>query len=125
MDTVELLREPVKDCHAWFEPTMSDVTAEQAPWRPPGVANPIAAVYAHVILGADFAVNTLMNGRQPLIAGDWSGRAGLSELMPVGAWHEWAAHVRMDLDALRQYARAVYGCWDDYLASPSPPTSMR
>lgn len=120
MGAVELLRGPVKECHEWLEATMSDVTTEQAHWRPPGIANPIAAVYAHVVVGADFAVNTLINGRQPLIVSNWGGKAGLSELMPVKDWHDWATRVRMDLDVFRNYARAVYTCWDDYLASLPP-----
>jgi len=120
MDSVETLREPIRECHAWLEATMSDVTADQAHWRPPGIANPIAAVYAHVIVGADFGVNSILSERQPLIVGDPQARSALSELMPLGDWHEWAVRVRMDLDAFRQYARAVYACWDDYTVSLSP-----
>lgn len=120
MDAVQVLREPVRECHEWLEATMSDVTVEQAHWRPPGVANPICAVYAHVIVGADFAVNTILNGEQPLIVKDWGGKAGLSELMPVKDWHNWAVRVRMDLGVFRQYARAVYACWDACLASVLP-----
>ena len=117
MDAVEHLRAPVLECHAWLEATMDDVSAEQAHWRPPGIANPIASVYAHVILGADVGINTMINGRQPLIVSDWKETAGLSQLPPLGEWHDWALRVRMDLDAFRDYARAVYSCWDEFLAS--------
>ena len=119
MEAIELLRNPIEDCHAWLEATMSDVTPEQAHWRPPGLANPIAAVYAHVIVGADVGVNTILNGRPPLIHSQWGGSAGLSELMPVRDWHDWAVNMRMDLDVFRKYARAVYACWSEYLASLS------
>ena len=99
---------------------MSDVTPEQAHWRPPGIANRICAVYAHVIVGADLAANTTMRGQPPLIASTWGGKVGLSELMPAGEWHEWANRVQMDLDVFRDYARSVYACWEDCLASLSP-----
>ena len=99
---------------------MSDVTPEQAHWRPPGIANPICAVYAHVIVGADLAANTTMRGQPPLIASKWGGKVGLSGLMPARDWHDWASHVRMDLDVFREYARGVYACWEDYLSSLSP-----
>ena len=120
MDALEALRVPVSESHQWLEATMSDVTPEQAHWRPPGIANPICAVYAHVIVGADFAVNTTMRGQPPLIASKWAGKVGLSELMPMADWHEWAGRLRMDLDVFRQYARDAYACWDDCLASFSP-----
>ena len=85
MGTIEVLREVITETHAWFEATAGDVTEEQAHWRPPGIANPIAAVYAHVIVGADFGLNSILQKRQPLIATDWDGKAGLSELMPLGS----------------------------------------
>ncbi len=117
MGAVEVLKQPITECHEWLEATMSDVTTEQAHWRPPGIANPICAVYAHVVVGADFSVNTILNGRQPLIVSDYEGTAGLSELMPMGDWHEWGAKVRMDLDRFRPYARGVYSSWTEYLES--------
>ena len=99
---------------------MGDVTPEQAHWRPPGIANPICAVYAHAVIGADLAANTTVNGQPPLIARKWGGKVGLSELMPARDWHGWASRVRMDLDVFREYARSVYACWEEYLASLSP-----
>jgi len=120
VNALEALRGPIAECHQWLEATMSDVTPEQAHWRPTGIANPICAVYAHVIVGADVGANMTIAGRQPLIARKWGGKVGLSELMPMGDWHEWAGRLRMDLDVFRQYAQGVYACWDDCLASLSP-----
>jgi len=119
MDELEALRVPISESHQWLEATMSDVTPEQAHWRPPGIANPICAVYAHVIVGADVAVNTTMRGQPPLIASKWAGKVGLSELMPMGDWHAWASRVQMDLNAFREYAQGVYASWNDWLASLS------
>jgi hypothetical protein len=115
-DAFEALRGGVRDAYLWFEATLSDVTEEHVNWRPPGMANPICAAYAHVVIGADFGVNSVINGRQPLIVSEWGGKVGLSEPMPAADWHEWASRVHMDLDVFRRYASAVYACWDDYLS---------
>jgi len=119
MNTVSILREVITETHAWFEATAADVTEEQAQWRPPGIANPIAAVFAHVIVGADFGLNSILQQRPPLIASDWGGKAGLSQLMPAGEWHDWATSVQMDLEVFRNYASTVYVAWADYLATLS------
>jgi hypothetical protein len=116
MPNLEPLRTTIIETHAWFESTLSDVTEEQAHWQPPGIANPIVAVYAHVVVGADFGLNTILNSRQPLIVTGWDSRAGLSELMPLGDWHDWATNVHMDLDVFRKYAQTVYQGWSGYLA---------
>ena len=119
MQTVEVLSQLISECHEWFEATVSDVTAEQAHWHPPGVANPICAVYAHVVAGADVTVNTILNARPPLMRNHGGGKAGLSKPPGPGDWHEWAANLQIDLDIYRPYARAVYSCWAEYLKSLS------
>ena len=119
MDAVDMLRETVKECHGWLEETMSNVTEEEADWRPPDLANPIGAVYAHAVIDVDMGFNMWIRRRSPLIATDWAGRAGLSEPHAPPPWHDWAARVRVDLEAFRRYARAVYADVDDYLASLS------
>jgi hypothetical protein len=50
---ISLLREMMKNVNELLEGTMADVTAEQAHWIPPGVANPIGATYALVVLSSD------------------------------------------------------------------------
>ena len=119
MDTLDMLREAVKECYGWLEETMSDVTQEQADWRPPGLANPIGALYAHTVIDVDMVFNMWIRRRSPLIATGWAGRAGLSEPHAPPPWHDWAARVRVDLEACRRYARAVHGDLDDCLASLS------
>lgn len=95
----------------------ADVTQEQANWQPPGRANSIGAVYAHVIVGADLALSTTINGEAPLIAREYGGHVGLSELMPTGDWHEWARGLEVDLQQLTGYAEHVYADWNRYLQS--------
>ena len=125
VSAIPLLREQLGQAHAFLQVAMDDVTAEQAHWQPPGVANPIGATYAHVLLGED-AFIAMLSGRQPLGADERARQAGLSELPPLAAagsilplspdWHAWGRRVRVDLMALRSYGEAVQQASDDYLA---------
>ena len=119
MDTVAALRQQFTTAHGILEGTMQDVTAEQAQWSPPGMANPIGANYAHIVTGEDMILNGMVKGAAPLFAGSWAGKIGLSEPPPTpdqGSWDQWARGVKVDLPALKQYAQAVYANTDEYLA---------
>ena len=125
MNATSLLREQLKQAHQSLEAVMADVTSEQAHWCPPGIANPIGATYAHIIMGEDIVINTLLQGAPPLFATSWAGKIGLSALPPLPApgsqslpsWKEWGRTVQIDLGALREYTQAVYTRSDDYLSS--------
>ncbi len=122
MDTSTVLREQIEGAHSVIEDTMADVTEEQAHWPPPGKANPLGATYAHAVLSEDFMVNGLLKGAAPLVAGEWAGRAGLSEPPPMpdqgeDVFARWFRSVRVDLPALRQYAQAVYKNTSEYVGS--------
>jgi len=122
---VDLLRQQVRIAHDIMDATMADVTPEQAHWTPPGVANPLGATYAHCVVSEDFVVNGMFRRQAPLAAAAWAARTGLSEPMPAPgspAWSDYAAWTRrvsVDLDSLREYARAVHAETDAYLASLS------
>jgi hypothetical protein len=124
MDAIRLLREQLTEAHALLEAVMQDVTPEAAHWIPPGRANPVGATYAHVILFEDRTINGILLHRRPLYETTWSGKTGISDLMPSPeGWDEYAAwtrRMRVDLPALKEYARAVYANTDEYLASLSP-----
>ena len=125
---ISLLREMMKNVNELLEGTMADVTPEQAHWIPPGVANPIGANYAHVVLSRDGAVNGMFKGGVPLFAAGWAGKTGVSELPPAPDpgkpgfpdWSGWSRKARVDLPAMRKYAKAVYAASDEFLATLSP-----
>jgi hypothetical protein len=111
-----------------------DGTFEQLPpalihQHPPGTAAPAGACYAHAVLSEDLIVNGALAIGRPLALTTWAGRIGLSELpslaMPISRplaepaadWHPWSRRVRLDLPAVRRYARAVYTATDTYLAT--------
>jgi hypothetical protein len=122
-----LLRDILKQATRFLEGTMEGVTAEQAHWAPPGTANPIAANYAHVVVAQDGLVNGMLKGGAPLGATTWAGKTGVSEPPPgpdpskpgFPDFSTWAKRVKVDLPAIRAYARAVYAATDAYLATLS------
>ncbi|PYS47652.1 MAG: hypothetical protein DMG13_27365, partial [Acidobacteria bacterium] len=98
MDAIELLRYQVRQTWDWLDMTMSDVTEEAANWQPPGIANSIAATYAHTMIAADEDFNKVLAGGQMLLTTAWKDRCGLSDLPPGGEWewHAWAKRMHMD-----------------------------
>jgi hypothetical protein len=121
---VELLRRIVRDARQVLDGTMADVTESQVDYIPPGVANPLGATYAHVVCTEDLVVQGMLRQVAPLAAGIWAGRTGLSEPMPLPGpeWPDygpWTRRVKVDLAALRAYARAVAAETDTWLAGLS------
>ncbi|HEX8219379.1 MAG TPA: DinB family protein [Chloroflexia bacterium] len=122
MDAIELLRLQLDMAHQVMEGTMADVTPEQAHWSPPGLATPLGASYAHVVVSEDVVINGLLRQAAPLMAAEWAGRTGLSEPMPMpgpewGEYAGWNRRVQVELPALKEYAQAVYARTSEYLAS--------
>jgi hypothetical protein len=89
----------------WLESIVSDVTAEQAAWVPPGRANTIAATYAHIVYNADEDLNYWLFKRPKLIETSWKGRAGISA--PAGGGFDWETFAEIDWPALREYGRVI------------------
>jgi hypothetical protein len=116
MNTVSPLKEGIQWAHELLEMVTADVTPEQAHWQPPGIANPLGAIYAHAVLAQDAVVNGMLKGSAPLFAGDWAGKTGV----PNPQFQldlEWARTLELDLPAFREYAQAVYTATNDYLSS--------
>jgi len=115
---VPLMRELLQNARWLLDETIKDVTPDQAQWTPPGVANPLGATLAHIVLTEDFIINNLLKGGAPLAAGEWAGKAGVSEPPPPSMdWASWGRNVKVDLNALRTYAKAVNAATDSYLAN--------
>jgi hypothetical protein len=117
-NAADLLRKEYQTMHqGWLEPTLEGLTQEQANWIAPGRSAPIAAQYAHHLLGLDFLFLGFVRQGAPLAASSFAGKTGLSEPYPAeGDWYDWARKVQIDWDALRKYAQAVYTAFDGQLA---------
>jgi hypothetical protein len=118
MDTIAFIRQQLRQTREFLEGTLTDVDDKMLHAQSPGVCNTIGATYAHVVQGEDGFVNGLIRGQQPLFAGAWAGKTGMSEPPPDGPdWSAWSSRVRIDLPALRAYAKAVADGTDLYVAS--------
>ena len=121
MQTIQFVREQLKQNREFLEGTLADVGEKEAHATPPGILNPISATYAHVVAGEDGFVNGLLRGGAPLFATSWAGRTGLGEPPPDGPdWGDWGRRVKVDLAQLREYAGAVAASTDEWLATLSP-----
>jgi hypothetical protein len=94
----------------------ADLTQELADWRPPGIANPIGAQYAHAVCSADAVIHTVLQGKPALFDTAWANKSGVSQPQ-MQATAEWSRSVWVDLPALGSYAQAVFNASDAYLAS--------
>jgi hypothetical protein len=116
MNAIDIHREGLRWGFEMLEMVMAGVTPELAHATPPGIANPLAAIYAHAIADLDAIPNYLPQGKPILFETEWKDKTGISE----PKWHadfEWARRVKVDLPAARQYAQAMYKNADAYLAS--------
>jgi len=118
MNAIETHREALRWSYELLEMVMDGVTEDLAHAHPPGIANPIAATYAHAITDLDAIPNLLLQGNLPLFETTWKGRTGISEPQWVSDF-EWARRVRVDLPAARAYGEAAYESADDYIAGLS------
>jgi hypothetical protein len=78
-----------------------------------------------VIFSEDATINGMFKGQAPLFASGWAGKTGVSELPPMldplkpgfPDWREWGRRVRVDMEKVRPYAKAVYAASEGYLLS--------
>ena len=118
MNAIGCLRESVQWGYQLLEMVMADVSDEQARWTPPGVANPIGALYAHALLSVDGVINGMLKGGAPRFATEWAGQAG--QLPPqMSLSFEWGRGIQPDLPALGQFGQTVVADADAYLAQLS------
>lgn len=136
MNTVELLHFSMKNSFDVFDRVVSDLTQEQADWKPPGRLSPISGHYWHIIAYVDQVLHeTCMPPITGMTFDEWfrkrlTKQAQITGEVPVRhskGWHErvvlslppknpedpyWDIRVmpeglQIDLDALRAYSHEV------------------
>lgn len=116
--TVNLLRDQFEQSKSVLEGTLEGVTDEVAHHDPGGKVGTIAANLAHIITGMDAFLLAKSAGNPPMMATSFADKHGMSELPPQdGDSSQWYKTVRVDLDAMRSYGKAVFQAVDDHLAS--------
>jgi len=122
MNTIEMLGYSLSSAFGILGQVTADLTQQQADWIPPGIANPIGALYWHTISGADQIVHEWGQGEEPLGQRDgWHQRVLLTGA-PSGGQEslEEMQAMRVDLPVLHEYARTVAEAAQNWLASLQP-----
>lgn len=120
MTALELVRINLQVAHDSFLKTTVDVTNEMADWLLPGIANPLGERYAHTVVAEDWLVHGIAQGGTPWSASTWAGKTGYGKTseLKIGATTEQARAFRIDdIDALREYEKAVFASSEEYLNS--------
>jgi hypothetical protein len=124
MNTVQLLQYSLDNAFGILGQVTAELTQEQADWQPPGIANPIGAMYWHTISGADDVVYRWALGQEPLRQrAGWDERVltvSVPEPEQGGDWLAYMRAIRVDLPALHDYAQAVAEALQDWLGSLTP-----
>ncbi len=124
MDTLQLTQFSLANAFDTLAQVCCDLTQEQADWQPPGIANPIGALYWHTISGVDEVVYRWALQQEPL-----HQRSGWKEKVlavtvpePTGeeGWLEWMRAIRVSLPALHEYAKALAEDLQTWLATLTP-----
>ena len=122
MSTKDLLAQQIGLTRMVIDGTIGDVSTEQVGHVPAGIAHPIGATYAHAVMSEDAVVNGMLRKQQPLMAADFAGKTGVDKAMPQfgePGMNEWARSVKVDMPALKAYAKAVHAQTDSYVSSLS------
>jgi hypothetical protein len=116
MNAISYIRQEIEWGHQLLEMVTADLTPDLAQWTPPGIANPVGALFAHAVLSEDVVVNGMLRQSAPLYASSWAGKSGVQA--PQGNLSlDWARGLKPNLPMLREYAKAVYAATNDYLNS--------
>jgi hypothetical protein len=126
MNTVEPVQYSLSFAFQVLDGLVTDVTQEQADWQPPGTANPIGALYWHVIAHADQIAHDWGMGQASLRQRDgWQEKVVITRPAtdPEDPFGElWAVRegLCVDLAALHDYAQATSQAIQEWVASLRP-----
>ncbi|MFN2292203.1 MAG: DinB family protein [Anaerolineae bacterium] len=127
MNTVELLSYSLENAVGILRQVTADLSQEQADWQPPGMANPVGALYWHTLTSADYVVHQWCMGLAPLSEREgWRERALALAVPEPDHGAEDSEHLaymrtlRVDLPALHEYAGALGEALRTWLASLGP-----
>lgn len=117
MNSIEAIRSGVAYAHEIFMATARDLTTEMTHWVPPGIANPISAVYAHAMIEQDDWIS-LASGNPQLYASTWKDKTGISTVQN-GITLEWARSLKIDLEKLHGYASTLHSTTETFVGGLS------
>jgi hypothetical protein len=104
MELREFLNDQLAEVHRMADIAMTDLTADVAHWQPPGTANTIAQLLAHMTNAEDRAIYVSIQGGTMLAQQGWAEKVGFSN--ERGAI--WNKGWRLNLGPFFEYARQVH-----------------
>lgn len=118
MNAQETVRQQLQFWHGTLEQMLSECGPEHLTKNIPGsTANSIAATYVHAVLSEDGMVHGMFQGKPTLFeTGGWAEKTGVAPQNGPMQTAEWARSVTLT-PAFREYAQAVYGASDAFLAN--------
>lgn len=107
--------------HDILEQTIADCQQETLDKSLPGATiTSVGSVYAHVVFSEDEILHGMLQGKPGLYrAQKWASRTGVEPPSTADFKAEWGRTVKMNLPAFREYAKALYGATDAYIAALS------
>jgi hypothetical protein len=122
MNTVELVQFSLGNAFGILGQVTADLTQEQADWVPPGIANPIGALYWHTMTSVDYVVHKWCQEEEPLSQGaGWQERVLIAGGQDGGEETlEQMRAMRVNLPELHNYAQAVAEAAQGWLSSLEP-----
>ncbi len=127
MNTVGLIQFSLGFAFDVLDQIVADLTQEQADWTPPGLANPISALYWHTISHVDEIAHAWGMGGQPPLneSAGWKekvviARPPAEEGDPLGELRAVRVGLSVDLPALHDYAHATSQALQDWVATLTP-----
>ena len=126
MNTVGLIQYSLGFAFDVLEQVVTDLTQEQADWMPPGLANPIGALYWHTVSYVDEIVHDWAMGQAPLRqSAGWEEKVVIASPPedgedPMGQLRAIRVGLHVDLPALHDYAHVIAQALQDWVASLTP-----
>jgi hypothetical protein len=119
MDAIETVKTAFSGAHMWFNGTAGDITDEQANHIPPGRAQPIGELMAHILHCEDGMLSMFLL-KQPTIweREGWGAKTGLPLMIDMPP--DPSRRRLVDAAALREYGQKAFAQTDAFLASLVP-----
>lgn len=120
MDAQEYLIRQFRWLRRQSDAVMFDVTPEQYNWTPPGTANPISAIFVHMLSTEDMYVQQAILAKPTFWeSGGWEARIGTPPPLRGENWDEVKTKA-LELETAGAYQEIVRAATDAYLASITP-----
>ena len=85
---------------------------------PGATVTSIGSVYAHIVLSEDSIISGMCQSKPTVYeTGGWKGKLNVPFEGSPALSPDWAKGLKLDLAPFREYAKAVYGATDAYLAA--------